>query len=344
MRMQNTKHRNNKIIYLIFGSILLGSFLLSFLVGSYDLSLNNLLHLLWEGTNGSYSGESSSAATIIFEVRMPRILAAMGIGAALSIAGTSYQSIFRNPMASPDLLGASAGAGFGAALGLLFNFNMMEIQLMAFIAGMAAVLITYLIGNFINSGSNSTIALILTGIVVSTLFQAFISIIKYTADPDGKLPDIVFWLMGGLNNITYSDLDFFFIMFCIGAIPLFLLRWRLNALMFGSEEALALGVNATMLQLITIICATILTASSVAIAGIIGWVGLVIPHLARLLSGADNRIVLINSCILGAAFLLLADDAARSIVASEIPISIITSIIGAPFFILMLYSFRGRLS
>ncbi|MDQ0202735.1 FecCD family ABC transporter permease [Pectinatus haikarae] len=337
------KHRHQSLAFLIFFSILLCSFLGSFLIGSYDLSLKDLLHILWGKISGLPNNWNEAAETVIFEVRMPRIFAAMGIGAALSIAGTSYQSMFRNPMVSPDLLGASAGAGFGAALGFLFNFNMPEIQIMAFIMGMAAVLTTYLICSFINPHRESTVALILTGIIVSTLFQALISIIKYTADPDSRLPDIIFWLMGGLANVTYSDLHFFLIMFCLGSVPLFMMRWRLNALMFGTEEALSLGVNAASLQMIVIICATILTASSVAIAGIIGWIGLIIPHLTRLIVGADNKTVLISSCLLGASFLLLADDAARSLISSEIPISIITSIIGAPFFILMLYNFKGRL-
>ena len=266
------------------------------------------------------------ARNIVLNVRLPRVVAATMIGGALAISGTAYQGLFRNPMVSPDILGASTGASFGAALALLLSFA----------GGLAAVFITYAAARYIGRGSSQVLLLVLCGMIVSALFQAFVSAIKYTADPDSKLPEITYWLMGSIAKVTWSDLRLFAIPFVLGVVPLLALRWRFNILAFGDEEAESLGVNAAALRLVSIVCATLLTASCVAISGVIGWVGLIMPHVVRFIAGPDNRIVVPLSVILGGAFLIAVDTACRSLMPSEIPLGILTSIIGAPLFFLIL--------
>ena len=268
------------------------------------------------------------ARNIVLNVRLPRVVAATMIGGALAISGTAYQGLFRNPMVSPDILGASTGASFGAALALLLSLGNMPVRAAAFAGGLAAVFITYAAARYIGRGSSQVLLLVLCGMIVSALFQAFVSAIKYTADPD--------WLMGSIAKVTWSDLRLFAIPFVLGVVPLLALRWRFNILAFGDEEAESLGVNAAALRLVSIVCATLLTASCVAISGVIGWVGLIMPHVVRFIAGPDNRIVVPLSVILGGAFLIAVDTACRSLMPSEIPLGILTSIIGAPLFFLIL--------
>ena len=252
------------------------------------------------------------------------------------VSGTTYQGLFRNPMVSPDILGASTGASFGAALALLFSLGHLPVQAAAFGGGLAAVFVTCAAARSIGRGTNQVLLLVLCGMIVSALFQAFVSAIKYTADPDSKLPEITYWLMGSIAKVTWSDLRLFAIPFVLGVVPLLALRWRFNILAFGDEEAESLGVNAAALRLVSIVCATLLTASCVAISGVIGWVGLIMPHVVRFIAGPDNRIVVPLSVILGGAFLIAVDTACRSLMPSEIPLGILTSIIGAPLFFLIL--------
>ena len=277
-----------------------------------------------------------SAATVVNLVRLPRIVAAVLVGSALALAGAAYQGLFRNPMVSPDILGASAGAGFGAALALLLDGNVRVVQLASFVTGFIAVMITYVSARKISKGIGKILIFVLCGLIVGTLFQAMISAIKFTADPDSKLPEITYWLMGSIAKVTWNDILVFLVPFLIGSIPLLLLRWRLISLAFGDVEAEALGVNVDRLRMINILCATLLTSAVVAIAGIIGWVGLIIPHIARFLFGPDNRIVLPASIVIGAAFLVLVDMCCRTFFASEIPLGILTSVVGAPFFFIIL--------
>ena len=211
------------------------------------------------------------ARNIVLNVRLPRVVAATMIGGALAISGTAYQGLFRNPMVSPDILGASTGASFGAALALLLSLGNMPVRAAAFAGGLAAVFITYAAARYIGRGSSQVLLLVLCGMIVSALFQAFVSAIKYTADPDSKLPEITYWLMGSIAKVTWSDLRLFAIPFVLGVVPLLALRWRFNILAFGDEEAESLGVNAAALRLVSIVCATLLTASCVAISGVIGW-------------------------------------------------------------------------
>ncbi len=274
--------------------------------------------------------------TILFEIRLPRVLAAVMIGGAMALSGASYQGMFRNPMVSPDILGASAGAGFGAALAILFSCNAGEIQIMAFLFGLLAVGLTLLVSKTISRKGNMTLILVLTGMVVSTLFSSLISITKYVADPDSKLPSITFWLMGGLSSVGSRDVKLLFVLFLVGAIPLLLVRWRLNVLSFGDEEAQGMGVDVPKLRLTVILASTLLTAACVSLCGLVGWIGLVVPHMARLLVGPNFKDLLPASTFLGAFFLLIVDDVARCAFSVEIPLGILTALIGAPFFLYLL--------
>ena len=304
-------------------------------VGRAMLSPGTVIDALWQLVTGD--GDTPLVArNIVLNVRLPRVVAAAMIGGALAISGTAYQGLFRNPMVSPDILGASTGASFGAALALLLSLGNMPVRAAAFAGGLAAVFITYAAARYIGRESSQVLLLVLCGMIVSALFQAFVSAIKYTADPDSKLPEITYWLMGSIAKVTWSDLRVFAIPFVLGVVPLLALRWRFNILAFGDEEAESLGVNAAALRLVSIVCATLLTASCVAISGVIGWVGLIMPHVVRFIAGPDNRIVVPLSVILGGAFLIAVDTACRSLMPSEIPLGILTSIIGAPLFFLIL--------
>lgn len=323
-------------IMIVLTIILVSAFIMSFTIGRYGISIWEIFNILFSKVFGLEASWSDAVETVIFKVRIPRILAAMLVGAALSISGASYQGLFKNPMVSPDILGASAGAGFGAALGILMNLGFVGIQLSAFIFGLGAVALTYLVSTIIVRDNNAVLVMVLTGMVVSTLFSSFISMTKYLADPYSKLPAITFWLMGGLSSVSMSDVKIIFIPILLGTVPLVLLRWKLNVLSFGEEEAKALGIDTSRIRFIIITCSTLLTAASVSICGMIGWIGLIIPHLARMLVGPNYKFLLPASIFIGSTFLLLVDDAARSVFPLEIPLGILTSIIGAPFFIYLL--------
>lgn len=272
--------------------------------------------------------------TVIFQIRVPRILAAMLVGGGLSVAGASFQGLFKNPLVSPDILGVASGAGFGAALGILISGNPWVIQILAFVFGITAVMITCLISR--NYRSSGTLVLVLCGIVVGAMFNALISLLKYLADPYDTLPAIVFWLMGSLSSVKMDDLLMVFFPIVISGIVLFLIRWRINLLSVGDDEARALGVDTKKLSWVIIICSTLITASAVCISGIIGWVGLIMPHFARMLVGPDFKKIIPVSTLLGASYLLIIDDISRTLVASEIPLGILTALVGAPFFAYLL--------
>lgn len=338
-----TKRSSTKYIFTFLAVALLLTILIAFLAGRYPLNIGEFFIIIFSKITGSAHGLDENFDAIIFNIRLPRILAAIIVGAALSVAGAAYQGIFKNPLVSPDILGASAGAGFGATLAIILSLNSLGVQLFAFAFGLLAVFITYIIGaRFVRS--NISLILILAGILVGTLFSSFISLFKYIADPYEKLPAITFWLMGGLTRIEMSDIYIVLIPVIIGLVPLFLLRWRLNVMAFGDEEAQSLGVNTKSLRLLTIISATLVTAAVVSISGIIGWVGLLVPHLARFLVGPNYRLLIPASLLIGSIYLLLVDTLARAILPIEIPLGIFTAIIGAPLFIYLLaYARRGWL-
>ncbi|MEY7998770.1 FecCD family ABC transporter permease [Clostridium sp. Mt-5] len=334
---------NNKRFYAnwTFLMLLIIVFLFSFTIGSYTLPISEIINVFYAKITGAATAYGPNVENVIFKVRMPRIFAAMLIGCALSAAGSAYQGLFRNPMVAPDILGASGGAGLGAAIGLLFSFSSIEVQIISFIFGLAAVLVTLGINSAINrGGEGSVLSLILTGMVIASLCQAFISIIKYVGDPENKLPEITFWLMGGLSTVTVRDVLIIIVPMIIGLGPLLILRWNLNVLSFGDEEASSLGINTYKMRAIVIVCSTLVTAASVSIGGIIGWVGLIIPHLARMIVGPNYKVALPASMLIGSIYLLLVDDIARGIFTTEIPLGILTSLIGAPFFIYLLV--KGR--
>ncbi len=275
-----------------------------------------------------------SEQTVVFRIRLPRVIAAMLVGAGLSLAGASFQGLFRNPLVSPDILGVAAGAGFGAALGILVSGNPWVIQVSAFAFGIVAVAVTYGIGRVYHN--SSTLILVLAGIIVGSLFSALLSLAKYVADPYDTLPAIVFWLMGSLSSVSNTDIIAVAPPILLGSLCLYLVRWRINLLSVGEEEAQALGLDTKRMTVVLIVASTIITASAVCISGIIGWVGLVVPHIGRMLVGPDFRKLIPVSAILGASFLLIVDDIARTLTAAEIPLGILTALVGAPFFAYLL--------
>ena len=303
--------------------------LFSIVSGRFHLSLTELAHLI-----AGHGDVPKGAQQVFFEIRLPRVGAAMLVGAALSVAGICYQGMFRNPLVSPDILGASTGAGFGAALAILLGASYFGISASSFCFGLAAVFVAYLISRV--SRTNPTTAMILAGMMISSLFSAGTSFIKLVADTTDQLPAITYWLMGALTSVRLDDLHFAMVPILCGLIPLFFLRWRLNLLSVSEAEARSMGVNTRLLRLLVILCATLATAASVSISGMIGWVGLVIPHICRLLVGQDTQRLLPCSMLLGASFLMLVDDLARCLAASEIPLGILTAFVGAPLFLYLI--------
>ena len=319
------------IFLLIFIPIIL--FFGSFLIGRYPVSPIDVVKTLLCPIFPQFQ-VSQTITTIVYEIRLPRILGALIVGAALAMAGAAFQSIFQNPLVSSDLLGVSNGAGFGAALAILISGTNIITQIFAFIFGIISVSITYLISKAYKAGG--ILILVLSGVAISAFFNALISAIKFIADPDDKLPEIVYWLMGSLASITMDKLIMIAIPIIIGFLILFLLRWQMNILAMGDEEAQSLGVDPSKTRLLIIIGCTLLTSAAVSISGIIGWIGLIIPHMARMIVGPDNKILIPASLSLGASFLLLVDNISRAVISIEIPIGILTAIIGVPIFLYLL--------
>ncbi len=313
----------------------------SFAMGRYPVTPPELIEGISRHFSGTISTQSDlSLDKIIFNVRTPRVLLVVLVGAALASAGAAFQGMFRNPLVSPDLLGASAGASFGACLGLLMGAHTLIVELMAFAGGLAAVGIAVFLNRMVKY--DKLLGLILGGILVSTLFQAGTSIVKLCADVNDKLPSITYWLMGSFSSASQADLAVAIVPMLAGFAILLSQRWNLNVLSLGDEEARALGINTKRTRLIVIIAATLLASVSVAVSGVIGWVGLIIPHLARALVGANYRFLLPASLALGSTYLLLVDDVARCLLATEIPIGILTAVLGVPFFaIIFHYNSKG---
>lgn len=329
--MNNENKEIISIILLIFLPIFL--FFASFLLGRYPVSPIDVISTILSPIFPQLE-VSPTITTIVFEIRLPRILAALVVGSALAMAGAAFQSIFKNPLVSPDLLGVSNGAGFGAALAILLSGAGAITQIFAFAFGLISVSITYLISKAYNAGG--ILVLVLSGVAISAFFNALISAIKFIADPDDKLPEIVYWLMGSLASVTIDQLIMICIPIFIGFVILFTLRWRMNLLAMGDEEAQSLGLNPSRTRLLIIAGCTLLTSAAVSVSGIVGWIGLVIPHMARMIVGPDNKILIPASLSLGASFLLLIDNISRAVISIEIPIGILTAIIGVPIFLYLL--------
>ncbi|MGE7988218.1 FecCD family ABC transporter permease [Lysinibacillus fusiformis] len=303
-------------------------------VGRFEVSLEHIIKILASQIIPVDQTWTQMEETVVMNIRLPRILLALLIGGGLSIAGAGFQGMFGNPLVSPDILGVSAGAGFGASLGILLFGQKFSAQLLALLFGLGAIGFTYLIAG---AKKNAPIFMfVLAGVVTSALFNALISLTKFMADPEEKLPAITYWLMGSLGTATYKDLSIGGPLIGIGIVILYLLRWRLNILTLPEDEAKSMGIPVARLKWLVILGATLITAASVAVAGIVGWVGLIIPHVARMLVGNNNQFVLPLSVAIGSIYLLIIDNLARSLTATEIPLSILTAIIGAPFFAYLL--------
>lgn len=312
----------------IFAFIFIFALIISFAIGRYSISPISLLKALFGFTI------TAQEKTIIFNLRLPRIIIATFLGAGLSLSGLVYQGIFQNPMVSPDLLGSTSGAGFGAALAILLGLSYLEITLVSFLFGILAVSFVLLISSRVRG--NPTLTLVLSGMMVSSVFSALISFIKLIADPEEALPQITYFLMGSLSSVRKEDILPVVILIVIAIVPIVILRWSLNIMTQGEEEAKALGVNTKAVRLASIISATIVTATATSLCGMISYVGLVIPHLVRMITGCDYRKTVPASILLGSSFLLLVDTISRSIATVELPIGILTSLIGAPFFLYLI--------
>ena len=315
-------------------SALLALFLLSFVVGRYGVPLGQVVRILLSGVLPLEQTWTDNMAIAVLNVRLPRILLACLVGCGLSAAGTGYQTVFQNPMAAPDILGASSGACFGAALAILTGQGAVMITVFAFLASLLSVALVYLVGN--HTRGNRVVNLLLAGIMVGSLFSACTSYIKLVADPTNQLPQITYWLMGSLSGTRMGTVKFAAVCMAVGLVPLLLLRWRMILLTLSPDEARAMGVHTDRLRLAVILSSTVLTAAAVSVSGMIGWVGLVIPHLSRRIVGSDCRRLMPMACLFGAAFLLLVDNMARCLTATEIPIGILTAFVGAPFFIYLM--------
>ncbi|MDH6232372.1 iron complex transport system permease protein [Mesorhizobium soli] len=313
--------------------------LVSLAIGKYDVSPGEVATVIAAKITGAQSGLSATVETMVWHVRLPRVLAGLLIGAALSAAGAVYQGLFRNPLVSPDILGVSAGASLGAVAGIFLSLPVIAIQGLSFLGGLGAVALVYSIG-FVARGRDPTLTLVLAGVAVGALLGACISLLKVLADPYNQLPAITFWLLGSLASITQGDLLSILPAMVLGLLPMVLLRWRMNLMSLDDEEARALGVETGRYRWIFIASATLLTASAVSVSGVVGWIGLLVPHVARMLVGPDFSRLLPASLMLGAAYLIGVDTLARSIAAIEVPLGILTAAIGAPFFLYILITAR----
>lgn len=312
---------------------------LALAVGRYPVAPTDLLRVLWTWLGGAPHGLDPAIESVVLQIRGPRVLGALLVGTALAAAGAAYQNLFRNPLVSPDILGVSAGAAGGAVLGIFLSLGVALTQSLAFAAGLATVGMVCLVARSVR-GHDPLLVLVLAGVVLGALFGAGVALMKYLADPYNQLPAITFWLLGSLAAVTPRDLEFAAPLVLAGLLPLWLLRWRINVLSLDDEEARSLGVATGRIRLAVIVAATLMTSAAVAIAGIIGWIGLVIPHFARMLTGPDFSRLLPVSALLGAGFLVAVDTLARSIADIEVPLGVLTAFIGTPLFLWLLVTAR----
>ncbi len=330
--MEQSKRKTMVMIGL--GIILIVTIIFSFWLGRYPISTKELFGILFSKIYYVDPFWTDQTEAILFNVRLPRILLGCMVGCCLSAAGAAYQGIFQNPMAAPDILGASAGAAFGAALAILYYGNSHMITVSAFIFSLLSVALVYFVSK--RAKGMHILGLILSGIMVSSLFSAATSYIKLVADPNDQLPAITYWLIGSLAGAKMSQIQFAIVPMAVGLVALLLFRWQLDVLTMGDDEAKTMGVHVKRIRLLVIICATLVTAASVSVSGMIGWVGLVIPHLTRKLVGNNYKYLIPATMLSGAIFLLLVDNVSRNLLTTEIPLGILTAFIGAPFFIYLI--------
>lgn len=321
-----------KLLILIALTII--GFFVSFLIGKYPIAPRTVIDIIYSQFFDMTPYWEPVLETVVIQVRLPRILLAILVGGALSISGASYQTLFKNPMVSPDILGVSAGAGFGAALAMINNGSWLHVQASALFFGILAVAIAYSIGNMI--GRREMTILVLSGIVVSGFFSALLNIVKTYADTDNQLPSITFWLMGGLGRGSLADVGFMIPTAAVSLALLYFLRYKIDLLAAGEDEAATMGVNVRMLKLVVIISSTFLTVVSVSVCGIVGWVGLVIPHIARAITGASFARLSSVAFFTGGVFLLFIDNMIRGVEGVELPLGVLTALIGTPVFTLLI--------
>ena len=339
---QKKRRPNILAVYLLFMLLLFGGVVLAVCVGKYPVTPGESIRILWSRLFGLKNGLPNMTQNVVMGLRVPRILASVIVGAALSMSGAAYQGIFKNPLVSPEFLGVSSGACIGAALAILLSMTTFFVSLFAFIGGITAVLLTVSIPSLIKNRSN--LVLVLSGIIVGSALSSVFGFIKYIADPDTQLASITYWTMGSFSYIKLSELLTVLIIIIVPAVILVLLSWWIDVLSLGENEARSLGANVKLVRGIVITCATLLTAGSVCIAGTIGWVGLIIPHFGRMLVGPSNRRLIPLCALIGGLFMLLVDTLTRTVGASEMPVSILTGIIGAPFYCWLLFRQRRTLS
>ena len=332
--LHSAASRRARLVVLALALILVGTTAISLLLGRYPIDPAQAVTMLVNQIAPVDPIWTEQQATLFFNVRLPRVLLALMVGCCLACAGAAYQGTFQNPLVSPDILGASQGAAFGAAVAILLGVSSFTTSLFAFGFSLLTVLLVLLISS--RARGNHMMVVVLAGVMVSSLFQAGVSYAKLVADPTDELADITYWLMGSLTGAHMRDITMVFPIMLIGCATLFVLRWRINILTMGDDEAATMGVNARRTRIIVIIAATLVTAASVCVTGMIGWVGLVIPHLCRMLVGADYRRLIPASMLMGASFLLIVDDVARLATTAEIPIGILTAFVGAPFFLYLI--------
>ncbi|MFF8799589.1 MULTISPECIES: FecCD family ABC transporter permease [unclassified Methylobacterium] len=313
--------------------------LVSLGIGRYPVALADVFSVLAAKLFGGASVLDPTVATVVWQVRLPRVLGALVVGAGLAAAGATYQGLFRNPLVSPDILGVSAGASLGAVLGIVLALPVAAIQGLAFAGGLAAVGSVYAVGLAVRR-HDPVLTLVLAGVAVGALLGAGISLLKVLADPYNQLPAITFWLLGSLASVTPGDVGAILPAMLAGLAPLVLLRWRVNLMSLGDEEARALGLETRVIRPVLVTGATLVTAAAVSVTGVIGWIGLIVPHVARLLVGPDFRRLLPASMLLGAGYLTAVDLLARTIAPIEVPLGILTALVGAPFFLWLLATAR----
>jgi iron complex transport system permease protein len=308
-------------------------------IGRYSISVADSFKVLWGGLTGAAEVISPQADSVIFNIRLPRIFMSVLCGGGLAVSGVAFQALFTNPLATPDTLGVASGASFGAAFALLLGFPSLGVQLTAMLFGLAAVFLSYSISKL--RGGSTIIMVVLSGLVISSMFNAFVSLVKYVADPENQLPAITYWLMGSFAGVSYKALAIGAPLIAFGVAVIFALRWKLNILSLNEDEARSMGLQVKMTRLAVIAAATLVTGSTVAMCGQVGWVGLLIPHICRMIFGGNNRHLIPASISLGASFMLVVDTVARAATTAEIPVSILTATIGAPFFVLLLRKTGG---
>ena len=312
----------------------------SIFVGKYYISIHEILIIIRDAVFKTNSGIELMKRNVVMGLRLPRVMAAILVGMALSVSGVCFQGIFNNPLVSPDFLGVSQGACIGAAVGIILSLNAFFINVCAFMSGILAVFITTLISRFIKYKSDIT--MVLAGIIIGTLMSSILGFVKFIADPTTELASITYWTMGSFSYVDKNLLTVSIILFFIAFIILYKISWKIDILSTGDDEARVLGMNINLIRNIVIICSTIITASSICLAGTIGWVGLIIPHFSRILVGSSNKKLLPLSALTGGIFMVIVDTLTRIVGSVEMPVSILTGFIGAPVFLLLLYVKRKK--